>query len=112
MYVIQFNFKKMAQIINASIDLTKISKSKIVEKNGKKWLSLSIVVNDEPDQYGNTVQISENQSQEERSEKAKKNYLGNGKVVWAGASKTSTPAPAPKQETKQNEPWSNDDLPF
>jgi len=97
----------MAQIINASIDLTKISKSKIVEKNGKKWLSISIVVNDEPDQYGNTVQISENQTQEERAEKKPKNYLGNGKIAWTGTSNKS----APKQETKQ-ENITEDDLPF
>ncbi len=102
----------MAQIINASIDLSKISKSKIKEVNGKKWLSISIIVNDEPDQFGNTVQICENQSQEERAEKKAKNYLGNGKIAWTGTSNKSTPAP--KKEVKQEEttPPVDDDLPF
>ncbi len=102
----------MATIVNASIDLSKISKSKIVDKNGKKWLSISIVLNDEPDQFGNTVQISENQTVEERNAKEKKNYLGNGKVAWTGESKNSTVSNKPKAETKVQAEVVEDDLPF
>ena len=103
----------MATIVNASIYLSKITKSKIVDKNGKKWLSISIVLNDEPDQFGNTVQISENQTVEERNAKEKKNYLGNGKVAWTGESKNSTVSNKPKTETKvQAEVTEDDTLPF
>ena len=73
----------MAKIIGASIDLTKIDKSKIKEgKNGQKYIDISIVLNDEADKFGNTVAITEGQTKEEREAKAKKTYLGNGKVVW------------------------------
>ena len=73
----------MAKIIGASIDLTKIDKSKIKEgKNGQKYIDISIVLNDEADKFGNTVAITEGQTKEERGAKAKKTYLGNGKVVW------------------------------
>ena len=37
----------MSAIINASIDLSKVDSSRIFEKDGRKWLSLSISVNDE-----------------------------------------------------------------
>lgn len=103
----------MATIVNASIDLGKITKSKIKEVNGKKWLGISIILNDEPDQYGNTVIISENQTQEERNAKEKKNILGNGKVAWTGQSKGSTVSNKPKTETKvQEEVIEDDTLPF
>ena len=71
----------MSAIITASIDLSKVDKSKIFEKDGKKWLSLSINVNDET-KFGNNVGITIPQSKEEREAKAPKTYLGNGKVVW------------------------------
>lgn len=78
----------MAQIISASIDVTKITKSKIKEvkkKDGSiaKYLDISIVVNDLEDQFGNICSISEGQTKEERESKAPKNYLGNGKRVWS-----------------------------
>jgi len=69
----------MAQIISASINATKITKSKM--KDGK-YVNISIIINDEADQYGNNVAIIESQTKEERDAKEKKNYLGNGKVVW------------------------------
>jgi hypothetical protein len=78
----------MSTLINASIDLTKIDKTKIQThdkfgqpfKNGAKYLSVQIWVNDEPDQYGNNVSISVSQSLVEREAGEKKVYLGNGKI--------------------------------
>jgi len=71
----------MSAIINASIDLSKVDNSKVFEKDGKKWLNLSISINDETN-YGNNVGIALAQSKEEREAKQPKTYLGNGKVVW------------------------------
>ena len=71
----------MSAIINASIDLAKIEKSKIYEKDGRKYLSLSISLNDET-RYGNNVSIAISQSKEEREAKTQKTFIGNGKVVW------------------------------
>jgi hypothetical protein len=78
----------MAQIISASIDVTKIDKNRLKEVTKKdgtkvKYLDISIVVNDEQDKFGNICSISEGQTKEERESKAPKNYLGNGKRVWA-----------------------------
>ena len=73
----------MAQIINASIDLTKIDKSKIVEgKNGAKYYNFSITINDDKDQFGNDVKLTAQQSKEEREVKTPKVYIGNGKTSW------------------------------
>jgi len=94
----------MSAIINASIDLSKIDSSRIFEKDGRKWLSLSISVNDETN-YGNNVGISIAQSKEEREAKQPKTYLGNGKVVW----NSGTIVNAAKEEQEVVE---NDNLPF
>ena len=93
----------MSAIINASIDLSKIDSSRIFEKDGRKWLSLSISVNDETN-YGNNVGISIAQSKEEREAKQPKTYLGNGKVVWNSG--TIVNAIKDEQEVV------NDNLPF
>jgi len=72
----------MSSIVSASIDLTKIEESKVIEKNGKRWLNLTISINDTTDTYGNNASVSINQSVEERTDKAPKTYLGNAKVIW------------------------------
>ncbi len=73
----------MAQIISASIDLTKIDKSKINNhKNGSAYYNIDILIKDEKDQYGNDCAISQSQSKEQREAKEKKVYIGNGKSVW------------------------------
>jgi hypothetical protein len=82
----------MAQLINISIDLTKVSKSSIKEvkkSNGEiaKYLNLSVSVNDEKDKYDNDCSVSLAQSKEERESKQPKVFLGNGKIVWTGTAK-------------------------
>ena len=69
----------MATIINASIDVTKIDRTKLIKD---KYLNLSIIVDDKNDKFGNNVSITLSQSKEERDAKAPKTYMGNGKVVW------------------------------
>lgn len=76
----------MSSIISASIDVTKIDRTKLIKD---KYLNISITVNDENDKFGNNVTVTLNQSQEERTAKTPKTYLGNGKVVW-GQGKVET----------------------
>ena len=83
-------------IFNASIDLTKIEKSKI---NKGKYLNISGFINDEVDKYGNNVAIIVSQSKEEREAKTPRVYLGNGRTNTINAPanaalETNTQAPA------------------
>ena len=48
-----------------------------------KWVNYTVSVNDETDQYGNNVSMYVEQSKEERDAKAKRTYIGNGKVFWS-----------------------------
>ncbi len=87
----------MGTLINASIDLTKVDKAKLIKG---KYLNLTISVNDNLDNYGNNVSLTIQQSKEERDLKASKTYLGNGKVVYTnGEVKVAEKQDKPLQNT-------------
>lgn len=79
----------MAKILNVSINVDKITKSKLIKGKKGTYLSLNIAVNDEKDQFDNDCSVWENQSKEERDSKTLKNYLGNGKVIWSNEESVS-----------------------
>lgn len=71
------------QLIGASIDLSKVDKSKIIEgKNGAKYYNFTVIVNDEPNQYGKDVAITQEQTKEQREAKEPRVFIGNGKTFW------------------------------
>ncbi len=98
----------MATLVSVSLDVTKITKSKI--KNGK-YLDVTVSINDETNQYGQNVAVYESQSKEERESKNNKNFIGNGKVVWT---QDGTVTLAKKEEEKKEEKKeeTTQDLPF
>lgn len=89
----------MASIISASIDLTKIDKAKIYEGKKGKYYPITVVLNDEPGQDGDSGYIMTEQTKEERDAKAQKQYLGNVKVVWTNGQNVTT---AEKQGVQQS----------
>jgi len=86
----------MSKLISASIDVTKIDKSRLYKGRKGTYLNLDIWVNDEEDQYGNTVSLNESLTAEERESGARKNYIGNGKKIfgWDDESKSQEDSPA------------------
>lgn len=92
----------MAKLLTASIDVTKLDKSKLVKGKKGTYANLTIWLNDELDQYGNDVSIQQSLSKEEREAGAPKIYLGNGKVHKG----SNAAAPAIAAETE------GEDLPF
>ncbi len=86
----------MAVIINHYIDLTKVDKTKLREG---KFLQITSVVDDET-KFGNNVGTYESMSKEDKDSGKKRNYIGNGKVVWTDgnivlAEKENKAAPKP-----------------
>ena len=67
---------------NGSICLSDIPSEKITtsEKNGKKYLNVTIWVNETNDQYGNIGSISVNKTKDEIDAKTKTLYIGNFKL--------------------------------
>lgn len=94
------------QILNVSIDLTKIDKNKIKpHANGAKYYSMDIIVKDEPDQYGQNVAVKNGQTKEEREAKTPATYIGNGKIVFSKAPETNV-------AISDNTPVTDNELPF
>jgi len=78
----------MAEILSGSINLNLIKKENIKEvklKDGTtaKFLNIQVSVNNEADTYGNIAGLTIQQTQDERTAKAKRVYLGNLKRVWS-----------------------------
>lgn len=90
----------MSTIVNASIDLTKIEKSKVIEGKKGKYINITMFVNDEVDQFGNNASIIMSQTKEEREAKTPRVYLGNGQTAGLA------------NQPKQQEETVSDDLPF
>jgi hypothetical protein len=101
----------MAQLFSASLDVSKISKDKLIKGAKGNYLNITISVNDEADQYGNVLSIYESHTKEEREAKEKKNYIANGKLVWSsdgGSTAQSAPAKTAPASIVEEE----SDLPF
>lgn len=96
----------MAKLINLSLNVDQIDESKLYKGKKGSILNLTIAVNDEDDQFGNNVNSWQQQTKEEREAKAKRNFLGNGKVLWSNEGDTVA---APQQPATQPQ---QDDLPF
>jgi len=71
----------MSAIVNFSINVNDIDKSKLIQGKKGSYLNLTLSINDDT-RFGNNASVSISQSQEEREAKEPKTYLGNGKVVW------------------------------
>ena len=53
-----------------------------LKQSDGSYKKLTLSISDTTDKYGNNISIYEEQSKEERDAKAKKNYVGNGRVFW------------------------------
>ena len=104
----------MGSIASISIDLSKLDKSKIVNgKNGQKYYNLNIGINDNSDNYGNNIQVTEPQSQEQRAAKEPKTFYGNGKVFWTdGKIEVAKKNEIVTSNASSSNVADNDDLPF
>ena len=96
----------MSTLISLSIDVSKITKSKIKDM---KYLDVTISVDDATNQWGKNASIYESQTKEEREAKAPKAYIGGGKVVWTTG--TISVAEKASNEPKKANP-TTEELPF
>jgi hypothetical protein len=85
----------MSSLINLSIRVDQLPKEKFVKGktktvNGKEvtpvYYNLTVSVNDDTNDWGQNVSAFDSQTKEEREAKKKKDYIGNGKVIWTDGS--------------------------
>jgi hypothetical protein len=104
----------MASIISGNINLSKLDKSKIYEGKKGKYYPVTVVINNEIGEYGDSGYIMTEQTKEQREAKEQKSYLGNVKVIWTDGQNVST-ADKPMQAAMQmQQPAQTEepDLPF
>jgi len=97
----------MAVVINFSNNVEKFPKDKYIKGKKGVYQNLTVVLNDEVDQFGFNAKVFVSQTTEERKAKTPKIYVGNGKVVWTDG-KVNTA----KQEVVQASEDDLTDLPF
>jgi len=100
----------MSAIVNFSINVEDIDKSRLIKGKKGSYLNLTMSINDET-KFGNNASISVSQSKEEREAKEAKTYLGNGKVVWMSDAGV-TVAEREQELSTSTSAASQDDLPF
>ena len=100
----------MSAIVNFSINVEDIDKSRLIKGKKGSYLNLTMSINDET-KFGNNASISVSQSKEEREAKEAKTYLGNGKVVWMSDAGV-TVAEREQELSTSTAAASQDDLPF
>jgi len=101
----------MSALLNISIRVDKLPKEKFVQgKNGAVYYNATVSVNDDTNQWGQNVAVTDSQTKEEREAKAPKTYIGNGKVVWTDGNIER----AEQQEPQVSDPVQSEsnDLPF
>jgi len=91
----------MSKLFTGKIDLTKIDKSKIFTGKKGKYVDVTIWINDEPDQYGNSMSI-----QQSTKKGDSKIYIGNCKEF---GSDQETPSIDTNKDQESDGP---EDLPF
>ena len=109
----------MAKLVSLKLDVSKIDKSKIYKGQKGQYLTVTVALNDEVNDYGQDVSCWHEQTQEERQNKEPKVYLGNGKTIWnSEANNTAVNGNTnPFEETRQKATDNSileeeDDLPF
>jgi hypothetical protein len=100
----------MSAIVNFSINVEDIDKSKLIKGKKGSYLNLTMSINDET-KFGNNASVSVSQSKEEREAKEAKTYLGNGKVVWMSDAGV-TVAEREQELSTSTSAASENDLPF
>lgn len=93
----------MSTNISVKIDVLKIDKARLFKGEKGTYLDATILMKDEPDQYGNIGMIIQNITKEEREAGQKGAILGNVKYIQKAVVPITTGQQAPEL---------TDDLPF
>jgi hypothetical protein len=85
----------MQKLISLSIDVSKIDAKRLYKGKKGQYLSATLFLKEEVDQYGNNGFIVESITKEEREAGQKGTILGNAKFMASGSSKQEEPSDLP-----------------
>ncbi len=87
----------MQKLISLSIDVEKLDPKRLYKGKKGKYLSATLFLKEEVDQYGNNGFIVESITKEEREAGQKGTIIGNAKMMVSGS--------APKQDDSESLPF-------
>ena len=96
-------------ILRLKIDVTKISKEHLFKGEKGTYLDLTLMENDQIDEYGNAGFVSQQVSKEAREAGVKGPIIGNYKTIEIKRKPAAQPA---KQQQSQPNPEIDQDIPF
>jgi len=79
----------MQKLISLNIDVSKIDAKRLYKGKKGQYLSATLFLKEEVDQYGNNGFIVESITKEEREKGQKGTIIGNAKFMVTGGSKSS-----------------------
>lgn len=85
----------MQKLISLSIDVSKINAKRLYKGKKGQYLSATLFLKEEVDQYGNNGFIVESITKEEREAGNKGTIIGNAKFMASGSSKQEEPSDLP-----------------
>ncbi len=102
----------MARLVSIKIDLSKIDENRVFHsiKTGARYLDITGVLTDTPDQYENNGFVKQNTTKEERESGLKLPIIGNFKLLKI-LDQPAQSAPAQPIQREVN-PIETDELPF
>ncbi len=107
------NEETAMKIYNLKINVSKIRKERLFHGEKGIYCDITVIENDQPDEYGYVLSCFERPTKEEREAKTKRNYLGNAKLVYDdGARPEAQAAAAPNTGTAPEPQESADDIPW
>ena len=98
-------------IIKLNIDVTKIDKKRLHKGAKGTYANFTVLLRDQPDQYGNDGMIVEDVSKEEREAGTKGTILGNAKIVGNSGNQPQRAANSGGQRKPNDASWIDDDEP-
>ena len=100
---------KMGHMMNLRLNVAALPKDKMVQGAKGTYIDLTIKIDDQENEYNQSVSSWVAQSEEERLQKRNRVWCGNGRVFWS----TGDPLPCVKKnESKENKKEEDIDLPF
>ena len=79
----------MQKLISLNIDVSKIDQRRLYKGKKGQYLSATLFLKEETDQYGNNGFVVESITKEEREKGHKGTIIGNAKFMVAGGTKPS-----------------------
>ena len=95
-------------ILRLKIDVTKIDKSHLFKGERGTYLDLTLMENDQVDEYGNAGFVSQSVSKEAREAGVKGPIIGNYKTIEL----KRKPAVQPAKQPQPNSDYAQADVPF